>query len=163
QTGTSIGIAIAPIDADNADDLLMSADLALYAVKAAGRGNCRFYQKAMNDEINRRRRFEIDLREAMERDELKLSYQPIIDLRNDRLIGVEALTRWPHPRRGVVAPSEFIALAEDNGLILTLGSRMLAEACRQAARWPADLKIAVNLSPVQFASRDLCQAIEAVL
>ena len=104
----------------------------------------------MNEEINNRRQIEMDLREAIERDELELHYQPIIDLQRNVVTGFEALARWRHPVRGMVPPAVFIPVAEDSGLILPLGAWALTEACRRAAEWPDDLKIAVNLSPVQF-------------
>ncbi len=117
-SSVSIGIAVGPHDGDNADDLLMAADLALYAVKANGRGTYRFYQKSMNEEINDRRQIEMDLREAIERNELELHYQPIIDLQRNVITGFEALARWRHPVKGMVPPAIFIPVAEDSGLIL---------------------------------------------
>jgi diguanylate cyclase (GGDEF)-like protein len=163
RSSGSIGIAIGPLDGSNADDLLMAADLALYSVKANGRGTYRFYERSMNEEINERRQIEIDLREAIERHELELHYQPIIDLRRNVVTGFEALARWRHPVKGMVPPAVFIPVAEDTGLILTLGAWALREACRVAAEWPDHLKIAVNLSPVQFSTPNLCQTIESIL
>ena len=163
RSSVSIGIAVGPHDGDNADDLLMAADLALYAVKAGTRGTYRFYQKSMNEEINNRRQIEMDLREAIERNELELHYQPIIDLQRNVVTGFEALARWRHPVRGLVPPAVFIPAAEDSGLILPLGAWALTEACRRAAEWPDDLKIAVNLSPVQFLTPNLYDAIRSVL
>ena len=163
RSSVSIGIAVGPLDGDNADDLLMAADLALYAVKAGARGTYRFYQRSMNEEINDRRQIEMDLREAIERNELELYYQPIIDLRRKVITGFEALARWRHPAKGMVPPAVFIPVAEDSGLILPLGAWALTEACRRAAQWPDDLKIAVNLSPVQFSTPNLFNAIEAIL
>ncbi len=163
RSSVSIGIAVGPHDGDNADDLLMAADLALYAVKAGTRGTYRFYQKSMNEEINNRRQIEMDLREAIERNELELHYQPIIDLQRNVVTGFEALSRWRHPVRGFVPPAVFIPAAEDSGLILPLGAWALTEACRRAAEWPDDLKIAVNLSPVQFLTPNLYDAIRSVL
>jgi diguanylate cyclase (GGDEF)-like protein len=163
RSSVSIGIAVGPHDGNSADDLLMAADLALYAVKATGRGTHRFYQQAMNQEINDRRQIEMDLREALEKDELELHYQPIIDLQRNRVTGFEALTRWRHPVKGMVPPAVFIPVAEDSGLILPLGTWALIEACEQAARWPEHLKIAVNLSPVQFSTPNLFGVIESIL
>jgi diguanylate cyclase (GGDEF)-like protein len=163
RSSVSIGIAVGPRDGDNTDDLLMAADLALYAVKAGTRGTYRFYQKAMNEEINDRRQIEMDLREALERNELELHYQPIIDLRRNAVTGFEALARWRHPVRGMVPPAVFIPVAEDSGLILPLGTWALTEACRRAAEWPDDLKVAVNLSPVQFSTPNLYDAIKSTL
>jgi diguanylate cyclase (GGDEF)-like protein len=163
RSSVSIGIAVGPPDGNNADDLLMAADLALYAVKAATKGSYRFYQKSMNEEINDRRQIEMDLREALERSALELHYQPIIDLRRKVITGFEALARWRHPVRGMVPPAVFIPIAEDSGLILPLGTWALVEACRQAAQWPDDLKVAVNLSPVQFSAPNLCDTIKSIL
>jgi diguanylate cyclase (GGDEF)-like protein len=163
RTSVSIGIAVGPLDGDNADDLLMDADLALYAVKAGGRGTYRFYERFMNEGLQDRRQIEMDLREALERSELELHYQPIIDLRSNVVTGFEALARWRHPIRGMVPPALFIPVAEDSGLILPLGEWALAEACRRAAQWPDHLKIAVNLSPVQFSIPNLYNVIKATL
>jgi diguanylate cyclase (GGDEF)-like protein len=155
----SIGIAIGPNDGGNADDLLMAADLALYAVKAGGRGKYRFYESSMNEVVKDRQQTEMDLREAIERGQLHLEYQPILDLRRNVLSGFEALARWQHPTKGLIPPAVFIPLAEDDGLILPLGEWALREACRQAAQWPADLKVSVNLSPVQFSTPNLADMI----
>ena len=133
-SSVSIGIAVGPHDGDNADDLLKAADLALYAVKASCRGTYRFYQRSMNEEINDRRQIEMDLREAIERNELELHYQPIIDLQRNVITGFEALARWRHPVKGMVPPSIFIPVAEDSGLILPLGAWALREACSNAAQ-----------------------------
>ncbi len=162
-SSVSIGIAVGPQDGENSDDLLKAADLALYAVKANARGTWRFYQRSMNEEINNRRQIEIDLREAIERNELELHYQPIIDLKRNVITGFEALTRWRHPVKGMVPPAVFIPVAEDSGLILLLGAWALREACRNAAQWPHNLKIAVNLSPVQFSTPNLFNVIESTL
>jgi diguanylate cyclase (GGDEF)-like protein len=163
RTSVSIGIAVGPLDGDNADDLLMDADLALYAVKAGGRGTYRFYETSMNEGLQDRRQIEMDLREALERGELELHYQPIIDLRSNVVTGFEALARWRHPVRGMVPPALFIPVAEDSGLILPLGEWALAEACRRAAQWPDHLKIAVNLSPVQFSIPNLYNVVKSTL
>ncbi len=162
-SSVSIGIAVGPRDGDNSDDLLKAADLALYAVKATARGTYRFYQKSMNEEINDRRQVEMDLREALERHELELHYQPIIDLQRNVITGFEALARWRHPEKGMVPPTVFIPVAEDSGLILSLGAWALREACSNAARWPSHLKIAVNLSPVQFSAPNLFETIDSIL
>jgi diguanylate cyclase (GGDEF)-like protein len=163
RTSISIGIAIGPDDGQTADDLLIAADLALYAVKAGGRGTHKFYHGSMSKEFNDRRQTEMDLREAIERNELELHYQPIVDLRREVITGFEALARWRHPVNGMVPPATFIPVAEDSGLILPLGEWVLAEACRRAAQWPNDLKIAVNLSPVQFSDPNLLRTIERIL
>jgi diguanylate cyclase (GGDEF)-like protein len=163
RSTVSIGIAIGLNDGNNADDLLMAADLALYAVKTSGRGTYRFYEHSMNEEINERRQTEIDLREAIEQNRLHLEYQPIIDLRRKVVSGFEALARWQHPVRGAISPDVFIPIAEDSGLILPLGEWALHEACTQAAQWPHDLRIAVNLSPVQFSTPNLVDTILRIL
>ena len=116
----------------------------------------------MNKELNDRRQIEMDLREAIERNELELHYQPIIDLRRNVITGFEALARWRHPVKGMVPPALFIPVAEDSGLILPLGEWALREACRKAAQWPDDLQIAVNLSPVQFSAPNLFDMIEQI-
>ncbi|MFL6797763.1 MAG: EAL domain-containing protein [Xanthobacteraceae bacterium] len=163
RSGVSIGIAVGPGDGQNADDLLMAADLALYAVKGATRGTYRFYQRSMNEEINDRRQVEMDLREAIERNELELHFQPIVDLHTNSITGFEALARWHHPVKGMVLPSVFIPVAEDSGLIIPLGRWALAEACRQAVQWPEDLHVAVNLSPVQFSAPNLHDMVSSIL
>jgi diguanylate cyclase (GGDEF)-like protein len=162
-SGVSIGIAIGPTDGKSADDLLMAADLALYAVKATGRGTFQFFHKSMTQELSDRRQIELDLREAIERQQLELHYQPIIDLQREVVTGFEALARWRHPAKGLIPPGIFIPVAEDSGLIIRLGEWALAEACREAARWPAGLKVAVNLSPVQFSTPNLIERIKAIL
>jgi diguanylate cyclase (GGDEF)-like protein len=163
RTSISIGIALGPADGATPDDLLIAADLALYAVKAGGRGSYKFYQSSMSKEFNERRQTEIDLRDAIERNELRLHYQPIVDLRRNAITGFEALVRWDHPVKGIVSPTAFIPVAEDSGLILPLGEWVLTEACRRAAQWPDNLRIAVNLSPVQFSDPNLLQMVEGVL
>jgi diguanylate cyclase (GGDEF)-like protein len=163
RTSISIGIAIGPDDGQTADDLLIAADLALYAVKAGGRGTHKFYNVSMSKEFNDRRQTEMDLREAIENSELQLHYQPIVDLRTEAITGFEALVRWCHPVKGVVPPASFIPVAEDSGLILPLGEWVLAEACRSATQWPDTVKIAVNLSPVQFSDPNLLSTIELIL
>ena len=135
----SIGIAIGPQDGTTADELLVAADLALYAVKAEGRGNYKFYNKSMNADLNDRRQLEMDLRVALERNELELYYQPIVDLRTNAVTGFEALARWRHAERGFVPPAMFIPVAEDSGLIVAIGEWALNEACRQAVSWPEHL------------------------
>ncbi len=162
-SGISIGIAIGPCDGKDSDDLLVAADLALYAVKAQGRGNYKFYDAAMNRELKERRQLEIDLREAIERNELELYYQPILNLRSNIITGFEALARWRHPLNGMVPPTVFIPLAEDTGLIQPLGEWALREACRSAVHWPRNLKIAVNFSPTQFSNPDLSEIVGRIL
>ena len=141
----------------------MAADMALYAVKAARRGAYKFYDPSMNKEVSERRQIETDLRNAIGANELELYYQPIINVRGDALSGFEALVRWRHPTQGLVSPAVFIPVAEDTQLILPLGEWVLREACREAARWRPDLRIAVNLSPVQFSDPNLADIVERVL
>ena len=163
RSTVSIGIAVGRQDGDNEDDLLMAADLALYAVKADKRGTYRFFEHSMNQELKDRQQIETDLREAIERGDLELHYQPIINLHTNAISGFEALARWRHPVKGLVPPAVFIPVAEDSGLIVQLGEWALTEACCSAVRWPHDLKIAVNLSPIQFSVPNLVDVIERIL
>jgi diguanylate cyclase (GGDEF)-like protein len=163
RTSISIGIALGPDDGKSEDDLLVAADLALYAVKVGGRGTFRFYEKSMNDDVNDRREVEIDLREALEYGQLELYYQPIVDLQRNKIGGFEALARWPHPTKGMISPAKFIPVAEDCGLIVALGKWALTEACRTAMKWPRDMKISVNVSPLQLVSSDLPDTVSRVL
>lgn len=148
--GCSVGIALAPGDGMSREKLLKNADMALYRSKMDGRGTWRFFEPAMDASLQSRRALEIDLREAMDKREFALFYQPIYDLRKDRISGFEALLRWQHPKRGLVPPDQFIPLAEEIGLIASLGEWVLYRACEQAANWPDELKIAVNVSASQF-------------
>ena len=161
--GASVGIAVAPADADDADTLLKNADLALYRAKGDGRGAYRFFEATMDLWAQERRALEIDLRSALKNDELKLFFQPLIGAKAHEITGFEALLRWQHPRRGVVGPDDFIECAEQWGLICKIGEWVLNEACRQAASWPSNLKVAVNLSPNQFAAGDLVEQVRTAL
>jgi diguanylate cyclase (GGDEF)-like protein/PAS domain S-box-containing protein len=161
--GASIGIALAPGDGDDCDALLRNADMALYRAKADGRGTAHFFEPEMDRCIQARRVLELDLRKAYANGEFELYYQPLITLRENRISGFEALLRWRHPKRGMVPPGEFIPLAEEIGLIGPLGEWVLRQACSEAARWPDDLHVAVNLSPVQFRSRSVVQAVLTAL
>ena len=161
--GASVGIAVAPLDADDPDGLLKNADLALYRAKGDGRGAYRFFETAMDVWAQERRALELDLRDALAKDELKLFFQPLIGSREQEITGFEALLRWQHPRRGLVAPADFIECAEQWGLIGKIGEWVLIEACRTAATWPSHLSVAVNLSPNQFASGDLVGQVRAAL
>ncbi len=160
--GASIGIALAPNDGDAADILLRNADMALYRAKTE-RGSAHFFEAEMDRRIQARRILELDLRKAFVNGEFDLYYQPLINLDGDRISGFEALLRWHHPERGMVLPGEFIALAEEIGLIGPLGEWVLRRACTEAAGWPGDLKIAVNLSPAQFRTRSVVQAVMSAL
>lgn len=161
--GVSIGIAIAPTDAVEADQLLKSADMALYRAKADGRGAYRFFEPEMDALMQARRVLEVDLRKALVNGEFEVYYQPIVDLVNQAITGFEALVRWNHPGRGMVAPSEFIPLAEETGLIVPIGEWVLRQACSEAAKWPSDVSLAVNLSPAQFKMRNLSQTVISAL
>ncbi len=141
----------------------MAADLAVYAVKSSSRGNFAFYKSAMNKELNDRRQIELDLREAIEHNQLELHYQPIINVGRNCISGFEALARWPHPVKGMVPPALFIPVAEDCDLIVPLGQWALTQACREAVKWPDNLRVAVNLSPVQIAVSDFAGRVESIL
>jgi diguanylate cyclase (GGDEF)-like protein/PAS domain S-box-containing protein len=159
----SIGIAMAPRDGVDPDSLLKFADMALYAAKTDGRRTFRFFEAEMNERLHARRAMETDLRAAFLRHEFELYYQPAVDIASGGIVGFEALLRWNHPERGVVAPGEFIALAESIGLIVPLGEWVLRQACAEAARWPDHLTVAVNLSPLQFKNANLVQTVTAAL
>jgi diguanylate cyclase (GGDEF)-like protein len=159
QIGATIGIAISPLDGVDADELTRNADLALYAAKAAGKGVHRFFQPQMHQQANHRRALEDDLREVLEKGELHLAYQPIVDARSEQTVGYEALLRWNHPVRGSVSPSEFVPIAEESGLINRIGDWVIRTACEEAAKWPQHLRLSVNLSPVQFKSASLAPTI----
>jgi diguanylate cyclase (GGDEF)-like protein len=159
----SIGIAFAPQDGLDPDELLRCADLAMYRAKVDGRGIYRLFHAEMDAQMQARRRLELDLREAVEREQLAIFYQPMISVQEQVVAGFEALLRWHHPTRGAVPPSEFIPLAEEIGLILPIGDWVLRQACTDAAAWPGNLKVAVNLSSVQFRSHNLVDAVAAAL
>ena len=161
--GTSIGIAVAPADGENPDQLLKNADLALYRAKSEGRGTYRFFEPEMDQRMQARRSLEKDLRGALANSEFTLHYQPLVNLQRDEICGFEALLRWHHPERGNVPPGDFIGLAEDTGLIVPLGEWVLREACTEAANWPNHLKIAVNVSPAQFKARNLADVVVRTL
>jgi diguanylate cyclase (GGDEF)-like protein/PAS domain S-box-containing protein len=161
--GTSVGVALAPTDGEEPDQLLKNADMALYRAKADGRGIYHFFQHEMDAQMQARRVLELDLRKALANGEFELHYQPKIDLANDEVGGFEALVRWNHPTRGRVPPNEFIPLAEEIGLILPLGEWVLREACTEAARWDNKLSVAVNLSAVQFRNNTLVLSVIAAL
>ncbi|HTB03114.1 MAG TPA: EAL domain-containing protein [Bradyrhizobium sp.] len=150
STDASVGIALAPQHGGDLDQLLKNADLAMYAAKTAGRRTYRFFEPEMDARVRARRVLEMDLRQAIAAGALEVHYQPSLDLRDDRITGCEALLRWRHPERGMIPPSEFIPVAEETGLISELGTWVLATACAEAATWPDDIKLAVNVSPIQF-------------
>jgi diguanylate cyclase (GGDEF)-like protein len=163
RISASIGVAVFPADADNPGDLVRNADMALYRAKGEGRGLTRFYEAAMDDALRQRRQLEADLRVAIARNELEIHYQPLAELESGRILGFEALLRWDHRQLGPISPDMFVRLAEESGLINRLGEWVLREACGEAARWNPPLKLAVNLSPMQFMQDDLVGAIERVL
>jgi len=150
ENKASIGIAIAPADGTNNNTLLRSAELALYKAKEAGRGTYRFFEESMNALAQARRSLEVDLRQALTNGELELHYQPLVNLSADRVCGFEALLRWKHPKRGYIPPVEFIPIAEETGLIVQIGTWVIQEACRQATHWPDHVRVAVNVSSIQF-------------
>ena len=157
----SIGIAVAPTDATEPEALLKQADMALYGAKAEGRGVYRFFQPEMDARMRLRHAIEQDMRDAIAAGDFRLHYQPVVDVTSGEVAGLEALLRWPHAERGMVPPSEFISVAEESGLIIPLGEWVLRRALADAARWPEHIRIAVNLSPVQFRSRALAQTVIA--
>jgi diguanylate cyclase (GGDEF)-like protein/PAS domain S-box-containing protein len=161
--GTSIGIAMAPKDGSDPDELIKKADLALYRTKSQGRNGSCFFDLQMTEDADARHQLENDLRGALARNELELHYQPIIDVKTRKPCGAEALVRWRHPERGYILPDQFIPLAEETGLIIPLGEWVLQKACADAAAWPADIKVAVNLSPVQFGKGNLFDVILCAL
>ena len=161
--GVSIGLAIVPEDGATAAALLKNANLALHRAKQDGRGGFCFFEPEMDRRLQRRRSLELDLRRGVLAEEFALFYQPLINLDRNEVSGFEALLRWPHPERGMVSPDEFIPVAEEIGVIVALGEWVIRRACADAASWPGDVKVAVNLSPVQFRSRNLVPTVAAAL
>jgi len=161
--GASIGIALSPGDGETSEELMRNADMALYRAKSDGGGVHRFFEREMDRQAQKRRDMELDLRRAFSNGEFELHYQPLVDIAADRISGFESLLRWRHPQRGMISPADFIPVAEDIGLIVGLGEWVLREACAEAVKWPADIKVAVNLSPVQFRSRNLVQVVISAL
>jgi diguanylate cyclase (GGDEF)-like protein len=162
-TDASIGIALAPQHGADLDQILKNADLAMYAAKSAGRRTYRFFEPDMDAQVKARRILEMDLRQAITDGALEVYYQPCISLSNNEITGCEALLRWRHPERGMISPAEFIPIAEETGLINQLGEWVLTTACAEAVTWPDDIKLAVNVSPVQFKSGTLALKIVAAL
>jgi diguanylate cyclase (GGDEF)-like protein/PAS domain S-box-containing protein len=161
--GASVGVALSPGDGASGDELLRNADMALYRAKSEGGGTQRFFEREMDRLAQKRRDVEQDLRRALVNGEFELHYQPLINLAQDRIAGFESLLRWQHPTKGMVSPADFIPVAEDIGLIVGIGEWVLREACAAAVKWPSNVKVAVNLSPVQFRSRNLVSAVVAAL
>jgi diguanylate cyclase (GGDEF)-like protein/PAS domain S-box-containing protein len=161
--GASVGIVTSDYDDRTSDDLMRDADLALYAAKAAGKGCFRYFASEMHDAARQRQLMESDLRVALEKDQLRLVYQPCVDASTEAVTGFEALIRWQHPDHGFVSPVDFIPLAEEIGLINEIGEWVLRTACAEAAKWPSQITVAVNLSPVQFKSPALPTIVRMIL
>ena len=157
--GVSIGVAFAPTDGTDAVQLLKAADLALYRAKADGRSTYRFFEPGMDRLMQARTALEADLRKALANQEFALHYQPVVNLQTGRINGFEALIRWNHPRRGMISPAEFIPIAEETALIVPIGDWVLRTACEEASRWPDDVRVAVNLSSVQFRVPNLYESV----
>ncbi len=162
-TDISIGISVAPFDAEDADPLLRNADMALYGAKDDGRGTFRFFEQDMNVRMKTRRELEMDLRKALVGKEFELHYQPLVNLKSNDVNAFEALLRWNHPKRGLVSPADFIPVAEETGLIVPLGEWVLKAACYEAVDWPDHIKVAVNLSPAQLNNRNLLNVVIGAL
>ncbi len=167
-TDASIGIAMAPRDGTDLDELLKNADLAMYGAKAEGRRTFRFFEPQMDAKAKARRMLELDLRQAVTdggfaAGGFAVHYQPLLDLRSDSVVGCEALLRWQHPERGMISPADFIPVAEDIGVINQLGEWVLATACQEATNWPDDVRIAINVSPAQFRGASLPLKVAAAL
>jgi diguanylate cyclase (GGDEF)-like protein len=161
--GASVGIAV--IDhrsSSSAADIMRYADMALYRAKNEGRNRACIYDAVMDADLSQRKLVEQELREAIESDGLKVLYQPILNASGEKVVGVEALARWPHPTRGLVSPAEFIPIAEHSGLIIELGARVLRRACLDARAWPG-IGVAVNVSPLQFRQLDFVSVVERIL
>jgi diguanylate cyclase (GGDEF)-like protein/PAS domain S-box-containing protein len=161
--GASVGIALSPGDGTTSDELMRNADLALYRAKEDGGGVHRFFEREMDRQVQRRRDMELDLRRALTNGEFELHYQPLVKIATDRISGFESLLRWRHPDKGMISPADFIPVAEDIGLIVAIGEWVLREACTEAVKWPPEVKVAVNLSAVQFRSRNLVQVVISAL
>ena len=160
---TSIGIALAPEHATSSDSLMKMADLALYRAKSAGRNGYRFFDPEMSMAASARHELESELRHAIQQGELELHYQPIVETKTRLICGAEALIRWRHPTKGMILPDQFIPLAEETGMITQIGEWLLQTACAEAATWPMGIKVAVNLSAVQFRKNNLVDIVICAL
>ena len=161
--GTSIGIVATPCEDQTVDGMLRNADTALYRAKGEGRSTWRLFEPDMDAALQQRRMLELDMRAAVSHDQFELYYQPLVNVATREVSGFEALIRWHHPDRGMISPSEFVPLAEDTGLIVQIGAWALRQACKDAAEWPAHLKVAVNLSPLQFKERNLVPMVQQAI
>ena len=161
--GASVGVSMAPADGEDPAQVLRNADLALYKAKADGKGAFRMFEPELDSRMQARRSLESDLRRALAKDEFELHYQPLVDTHSSQVTSAEALVRWRHPERGLVSPADFIPLAEETGLIMPLGLWVLRTACADAATWPGAMRVAVNLSPIQFRDLRLAETVKAVL
>ena len=161
--GASLGIAIAPYDGLDSEEVVRNADLALYAAKGAGRGQYRFYSSDLHSVAEERRQLEEDMRDALAKGQMRVAYQPIVALGENRIAGFEALLRWEHPERGAISPALFIPIAEEAGLISVLGEWALRQACLEAASWEGNARVAVNVSPIQFAHSGLPALVASAL
>jgi diguanylate cyclase (GGDEF)-like protein len=161
--GASIGIALAPRDGTDADLLLKNADMALYRAKSDGRRAWRFFEHGMDVMAQARRNLQLDLRNALANKVLQVHYQPLVNLHTKRISTCEALLRWPHPTRGMIPPAEFIPVAEEMGLIVEIGNFVLREACTECAKWPDDVRVAVNMSAIQFRRGNVAEGIREAL
>ncbi len=161
--GTSVGIAVGPSDGMSPDQLIRNSDLALYRAKADGRGTYRFFGPEMDAQMQARHLMEYDLRNALPAGEFELYYQPVVNLETNEISGVEALLRWRHPEKGIILPNAFIPVAEEIGFIVPLGEWAIRQACATAAKWPSDVRIAVNLSPIQFRNPGFVQVVLGAL
>ena len=160
--GASIGIAVIDQRAGGSADIMRYADMALYRAKNEGRNRACIYDAVMDADLSQRKLVEQDLRETIENDGLKVFYQPIFNAGGDKVVGVEALARWPHPTRGLIPPGEFIPIAEHSGLIIELGAKVLRRACLDGMAWPG-ITVSVNVSPLQFRRLDFVSMVERIL
>lgn len=163
HVGVSVGVAIAPRHGTEPEEILRNADLALYKAKAEGKATYRLFEPALAERMRVRSRLDIDMRRALDADEFEVHYQPLVDAQTGEVTAAEALIRWRHPERGLIAPADFIPLAEETGLIMQLGAWVLQTACREASAWSTSIKIAVNLSPVQFRDDRLPEMVAGIL
>ena len=161
--GVSVGVSVCPSDGEDADTLLKNADMAMYRSKSEGRNTYRFFELAMDARLQERRLLELDLRRAVANEEFELYYQPQVDAQSEAVTGCEALLRWRHPTRGLVPPNDFISVAEEIGVIVPLGAWVIRQACREAATWPRQIGVAVNLSSQQFKGMALVQTVVSAL